>query len=36
MAGWEVLVSYHDDMDDYEPPELTTREVHERVEDWLR
>ncbi len=36
MAGAEVLMSYHDAMDDYDLPELTAQEVHERVEDWLR
>jgi hypothetical protein len=36
MAGAEVLMSYHDGMDDYDLPELTAKEVHERVEDWLR
>ncbi len=29
-------MSYHDAMDDYDLPELTAQEVHERVEDWLR
>jgi hypothetical protein len=36
MAGAEVLMSYHDDMDDDDLPELSAQEVHERVEDWLR
>jgi hypothetical protein len=36
MAGSEVFMSYHDAMDDYDLPELTAQEVHERVEDWLR
>ncbi len=29
-------MSYHDAMDDYDLPELSAQEVHERVEDWLR
>jgi hypothetical protein len=36
MAGSEVLMSYHDAMDDFDLPELTAQEVHERVEDWLQ
>jgi plasmid stability protein len=36
MAGAEVLMSYHDAMDDYDLPELSAQEVHERVEDWMR
>jgi hypothetical protein len=36
MADAEVLMSDHDAMDDYELPELSAHEVHERVEDWLR
>lgn len=36
MAGADVLMSYHDAMDDYDLPELTAAEVHEQVEDWLR
>jgi hypothetical protein len=36
MAGAEVLMSYPDGMDDYDLPELTGQQVHERVEDWRR